>query len=193
MTIKVKVKKHKENAMAYLLWLDCEMTGLNPAEHTILELAVILTDMHLAHMYAEGDWIFHHPFNTLPPMDSSIQQMHLVSGLLEKVTSGGLSYTAVENEILALLQRHTPDGPIYLTGNSIHTDSGFIKKYLPRVAAKLHYRIVDISSLKVLIQSWYPHDKHAVYNKKNAHRAVDDINESINELKHYRKYFFKEV
>ena len=157
------------------LWLDMEMTGLDPNTEAILEVAAVVTDMQLVNQSE----------TYLSKMDEWNQTHHRDSGLLDLVRKQGRPQNIVENELVNLCERHFPDEGVILAGNSIFQDRLFIQKHMPRFFLKLHHRMLDVSAWKVVMTTRY----RLKYEKKNAHRAIDDIFESIAELEFYLEYF----
>lgn len=170
-----------------LLWLDLEMTGLNEQIDTILEVAVVITDYNFE-VLAENAWVVHHSDSVLENMNEWCKKHHGASGLTEKVRTSPHSLEQVEQELEKLTLDHFgkkigKDGAV-LAGNSIHNDRRFIDKYLPKFADQLHYRMIDVSSFKEIFK-----EKYSIkMEKKNSHRAIEDIHESITELKHYLSF-----
>ncbi|MBI3317477.1 MAG: oligoribonuclease [Candidatus Omnitrophica bacterium] len=176
--------KHKTN----LVWMDLEMTGLDPEKERIIEIATLITDKDL-NVIAEGpNLVIHQPARVLRAMDDWNQKHHKKSGLLDAVKASRVSIRQAERETLRFIKGYCFPKKSPLCGNSIHHDRLFLLKSMPRIHDYLHYRIVDVSSLKFLIQSWYPKDKK-LKKKKSAHRALEDIQASIDELKHYREHY----
>lgn len=173
-----------------LLWLDLEMTGLNADVDVILEIAVIATDINLETVIEGPVFTIHQPEDQLALMIPWVRNLHTKSGLLQRVETSKVSVHEAEKEVLEFV-RDTCDKDFYLAGNSIYQDRTFLKRYMPTLHEKAHYRVVDVSSLKVLIEGWYPHSPESSFKKSKAHRALEDVRESIAELKHYRKFFFK--
>lgn len=170
-----------------LLWIDCEMTGLNYEKDEILEIAYILTDSDF-NFISEGNWVIHHTDETLDKMDDWCKYMHGKSDLISKAKESTFTYEFVEAQIMNMLNENTLRQEVFITGNSVYNDFVFIKKIFPRIAHWIHYRIVDVSSFKIILTEWY---RGKTYFKKNKqHRALEDIKESINELKFYKKNFF---
>jgi oligoribonuclease len=172
--------------------MDLEMTGLDPLRHTILEIATLITDDNLE-LVAEGpDLVVHAPPDALAAMDQVVQTMHARSGLLEAVESSTLSVADAGRMTLEFLRLHIPQaGTVPLCGNSIGTDRRFLAAQVPEVDNFLHYRSVDVSSIKELVRRWYP-DVYANGPKKaGAHRALGDILESVGELRYYRDRVFR--
>ncbi len=176
--------------MNLLVWIDCEMSGLNPENNHILELAVVITDINSLEPIASKEIIINHDENILTEMDDWNTDQHKKSGLWDKVLKSSCSYSNTESELIEFLSNYTQKKCVHLAGNSVYHDLAFLKIHLPKVANWMHYRIVDISSLKVLIQAWYSEKPDLLFNKKNNHRALDDIYESIAELKYYKNNFF---
>ncbi|MCK6553083.1 oligoribonuclease [Candidatus Binatia bacterium] len=173
-----------------LVWVDLEMSGLDPDRHAILEIATLITDAELA-VLAEGPVIaIAHPAPTLEAMDQWNREHHGASGLTARVLASTVSVQAAEEETLAFVRRHCSERQSPLCGNSIHQDRRFIARYMPRFDNYLHYRNVDVSTVKELVRRWYPQGP-ALPEKKHAHLALDDIRESIAELRFYRENFFR--
>lgn len=165
------------------LWLDLEMTGLEATRDRILEAAVIITDRQWQELECWETAVCQ-PAEVLAGMNDWCQQHHRDSGLLERVPEG-ISESALDARLTDCVARHFGDVPAILCGNSIHQDRKFIDRYLPQFASRLHYRMLDVSSFKVLFQEVY--GQH--YPKQNRHRALDDIRESIAELSFYQGFF----
>ena len=174
-----------------LAWMDLEMTGLDPARHTIVEIATLLTSDDLE-LVAEGpDLIIHATGDQLAAMDDFVTNMHTKSGLLEEIRQSTLSLEEAGAKTLAFLREHIPEArTVPLCGNSIGTDRRFLAKHLPELEDFLHYRSVDVSTIKELARRWYPDAYAAAPDKVGAHRALDDIRESLEELRHYRATVF---
>ncbi|TPX36894.1 hypothetical protein SeLEV6574_g07960 [Synchytrium endobioticum] len=173
-----------------LVWIDCEMTGLDLTVDHIIEIAVIITDGHL-NIIAEGpNIIVHQPKSVLDGMNEWCTKHHGESGLTASVLASIISTTQAEAQILAFLEAHkVPKGKVPLAGNSVHADKAFLKKEMPLLVDFLHYRIVDVSTVKELWRRWYPNVTPP--QKKWTHRALDDIKESIAELQFYHDNIFK--
>lgn len=174
-----------------LVWVDLEMTGLDVHRHVIVEVAALVTDADL-NILGEGvDLVVHATEEELAQMDDFVTSMHGNSGLTEQIRESTVTMEQAEDAVLALIAEHcSPDHPAPLAGNSIGTDRTFIREQMPRLDAALHYRMVDVSSIKELARRWYP---KAYYNqpaKGLAHRALADIVESIRELDYYRRAVF---
>ena len=171
--------------------MDLEMTGLEPDRHTIVEIATIITDDDLE-IVAEGpDLVVHQPESALAEMDDFVTNMHTRSGLLDQIRASELSLEDAGAQTLAFIKEHVPQpGTVPLCGNSIGTDRRFLDRYLPEIEHHLHYRCVDVSTIKELVRRWHPDVLKKVPNKKTSHRALDDIRESIDELRFYRSAVF---
>lgn len=173
-----------------LIWIDLEMSGLKPETDHILEIATVVTDKEL-NILAEGPTlVIHQPDTVLDAMDEWCTTHHGQSGLTEKVRQSAVSLSDAETETLAFVQQWVEKGASPLCGNSIWQDRRFLIKYMPMLDAYFHYRIIDVSTLKELAVRWQPNILAGV-QKKGSHRALDDIVESIDELKHYRQSFLK--
>ncbi len=178
------------NTNQNLVWMDLEMTGLDPEVARILEVATLVTDSAL-NLIAEGPVIYVRQSEALiAGMDEWNTKHHNESGLISLIRAQGISEQEAERSTLAFLKEHTTARVSPLCGNSIGQDRRFLVKYMPELEDFLHYRNVDVSTVKELAVRWRP-DIAASHKKKNAHRALDDIQESIEELKHYRTHFFK--
>lgn len=174
-----------------LIWMDLEMTGLDPFKDHILELAVIVTDSQLE-VVAEGPCIaLHQPEDILAAMDEWNRQHHGDSGLIDRVRFSQHDEASAEQAMLGFLQAHCQAGKSPLCGNSICQDRRFLARFMPRLEAFFHYRNLDVSTLKILAQRWAPAVAEA-FKKHNRHEALADIRESIAELRHYRAAFLRE-
>lgn len=174
-----------------LVWVDLEMTGLDLERHVIVEVAALVTDADL-NIIGEGvDLVVHATEDELAQMDDFVTDMHSSSGLTEKIRSSTLTLAEAEDAVLALIAEHCdPEHPAPLAGNSIATDRSFIREQMPRLDKALHYRMVDVSSIKELARRWYPKAYYNQPDKGMAHRALADIVESIRELDYYRRAIF---
>src|SRR5580698_460062 len=171
--------------------MDLEMTGLDPARHVIVEIATLLTDDHLQTVAEGPDIVIHATAEELEQMDDVVVAMHTRSGLLAAIQSSTTSLAEAGEQTLAFLKTHIPDvRSVPLCGNSIGTDRRFLAAQLPDVENFLHYRSIDVSSVKELCRRWYPEVLAAVPPKREAHRALGDIRESIAELAYYRSTIF---
>ena len=171
--------------------MDLEMTGLDPDRHVIVEIATLLTNDDLE-LVAEGpDLIVHASELELAEMDDFVTNMHTRSGLLDQITTSTVSLEEAGRQTMAFLQEHIPEPrTVPLCGNSIGTDRRFLAKQLPEVEEYLHYRSIDVSTLKELARRWHPKAFRSAPKKGGAHRALDDIRESLDELRHYRSTLF---
>jgi oligoribonuclease len=174
-----------------LLWLDMEMTGLEPDKERIIEIATILTDGQLNEIAAGPELVIHQDDAVLAAMDSWNKKHHGGSGLVDRVRSSDVSDGAAEAATLSFLNAHISgnDRPV-LAGNSIHQDRRFIRRYMTKLDTRLHYRMVDVSTIKELARRWYPQAISKQPSKRESHRALDDVRESIDELRYYRKAVF---
>ena len=172
-----------------LVWVDLEMTGLNPEIDTILEIAVIVTDNNLNVIKEGPSLVIHADDATLDRMHPEIKAMHASSGLTNRVKASKTTLVHAQQEIMNFLKQYAqPKSP--LCGNSILSDKSFLLKYMPEIIDFLHYRIIDVSTVKELVLRWYGNKPNARFSKAKTHRALDDIRESIAELTHYRRSFF---
>lgn len=173
-----------------LVWIDMEMTGLDPDTDHILEIATIVTDSDL-NVIAEGPVIaVHQSDEILDAMDEWCTRTHGESGLTDRVKKSSVSVEEAERQTLEFIEQHVNEGESPLCGNSVGQDRRFMYRYMPTLEAYLHYRIVDVSTLKELAKRWNPESLNG-FNKAGTHKALDDIRESIAELQHYRKTFLK--
>lgn len=176
---------------SYLIWIDLEMTGVDPAKDVILEIASIVTDSHLD-MVAEGPNIaISHPEEALSRMDDWCKRHHGASGLIDRIKASAHDCRDAEQMTLAFVEQHCKTGECPLCGNSVWQDRRFLVKYMPLLAEFLHYRNIDVSSIKELVRRWYP--ALPVFRKQKTHMALADIKESINELKYYRETVFLKI
>ena len=174
-----------------IVWVDCEMTGLEPDRHVLVEIAVIVTDAQLQPLDEGIDLVIHASDDELAEMDDFVQNMHDSSGLTEQIRSARLSVADAEQQVLDYVKKFVPvAGAAPLAGNSIATDRMFITKYMPELDGFLHYRMIDVSSVKELARRWYPKVYSGQPQKGLSHRALSDIRESIQELEFYRRAMF---
>jgi len=180
--------------LGVLVWMDLEMTGLDPATEVIVEIATLITDDEL-NIVAEGpDLVIHQPEPVLKAMDPFVVEMHTTSGLLVAIRESTVTLEHAGAATLEFIKQHIAEPrTIPLCGNSIGTDRRFLAKYLPEIENFLHYRSVDVSTIKELVKRWYPGLEISRPTKSGAHRALDDVHESIRELKFYRENVFKEI
>lgn len=173
-----------------LVWVDMEMTGLEPETDRIIEVAMIVTDMHL-NVLAEGPVLaIHQSDETLDKMDAWNKGTHGRSGLIDRVKASTVSEEQAEAEFLAFMRQWVPKGKAPMCGNTIGQDRRFMVKYMPKLEAFFHYRNIDVSTLKELGRRWKP-EMVAGFKKAQKHTALADIIESIEELKYYREHFIK--
>ncbi|HYF47635.1 MAG TPA: oligoribonuclease [Acidimicrobiales bacterium] len=174
-----------------LVWMDLEMTGLDHERDVIVEIATIVTDDEL-NILAEGpDLVIHADDEALGRMGEVVRNMHSGSGLLDQIKASTLTVEEAGAQTLAFIKEHVPEPrTVPLCGNSIGTDRRFLAKWLPEIEAHLHYRSVDVSSVKELAKRWYPEAVTKAPSKHGTHRALDDIRESIAELRYYREAVF---
>jgi oligoribonuclease len=177
-----------------LVWLDLEMTGLDVARHVIVEVAALVTDARLTPLDDGVDVVVHQPPAALAEMDDTVRTMHTRSGLLPAIEASTVSLAEAGEQVLAYVRRHvdTP-GVAPLCGNSIGVDRRFLDRQLPELDAYLHYRSIDVSSLKELCRRWYPAVFKKRPGKKETHRALDDVHESIAELAYYRDAMLRPI
>jgi oligoribonuclease len=171
-----------------LVWLDCEMTGLNPEHDRILEIAVIVTDPHLNNRVEGPVFVIHQSDALLNGMDAWNKGTHGKSGLIDKVKASLVTEAEAESALIAFLSPFVPAGASPLCGNSISQDRRFLVKYMPKLEAFFHYRNIDVSTLKELAKRWRPEVADA-FKKQQKHTALADVHESIEELAHYRTHF----
>jgi oligoribonuclease len=175
-----------------LVWMDLEMTGLDPGRNVIVEIATLVTDDDL-NVVAEGpDLVVHQPADALALMEPVVRDMHTRSGLLTAIEASTLSLEDAGAQTLAFIKEHVPEPrSVPLAGNSIGTDRRFLAAHLPEIEDWLHYRCIDVSSIKELARRWYPDAVAAAPHKAGGHRALDDIRESLAELRYYRAAVFR--
>ncbi|MQS12336.1 oligoribonuclease [Streptomyces kaniharaensis] len=173
-----------------LVWIDCEMTGLDLDRDALVEVAALVTDSEL-NILGEGvDVIIRPPAEALANMPEVVRAMHTASGLLDELEHG-VTLAEAEERVLAYVRQHVPEpGRTPLCGNSVATDRGFLARDMPALEGHLHYRIVDVSSIKELARRWYPKAYYNSPQKGGNHRALADIRESIDELRYYREAVF---
>ncbi|MCO5990470.1 oligoribonuclease [Actinoallomurus spadix] len=173
-----------------LVWIDCEMTGLDLRRDALIEIAALVTDSELNILDAGIDLVIKPPEEAVEQMSKVVRDMHTTSGLLD-VLPGGITLAEAENRVLEYVRSHVPGvKKAPLCGNSIATDRSFLARDMPALDAHLHYRMIDVSSIKELARRWYPRAYFASPEKKGGHRALADITESITELRYYREAVF---
>ncbi len=173
-----------------LVWIDCEMTGLDLTKDALVEIACIVTDGELNALDEGLDVLIKPPAEALDGMDEVVREMHTTSGLLAELPDG-LSVAEAQDLVLAYIRQHVPESrKVPLCGNSIATDRAFLARDMPELDSFLHYRMVDVSSVKELARRWYPRAYFASPEKHGGHRALADIRESIREMRYYREAIF---
>jgi oligoribonuclease len=173
-----------------LVWIDCEMTGLDLKADALIEVAALVTDFELNVLGDGIDLVIKPPAEALEQMNDFVRSMHESSGLLEELDHG-ITMAEAEERVLAYIQEHCPDNSRPpLAGNTVATDRAFLARDMPQLEAFLHYRIVDVSSIKELARRWFPRAYFQAPAKRGNHRALADIQESIEELRYYREAVF---
>jgi oligoribonuclease len=173
-----------------MVWIDCEMTGLSLSNDALIEVAALVTDSELNVLGDGVDIVIRPPAEALTTMPEVVRQMHTASGLLAEL-DGGTTLEAAEAQVLEYVRKHVPDrGKAPLCGNSVGTDRGFLLRDMPTLESHMHYRIVDVSSVKELARRWYPRAYFNSPEKNGNHRALADIRESIAEMRYYREAIF---
>ncbi|MCG5212709.1 oligoribonuclease [Streptosporangium sp. KLBMP 9127] len=173
-----------------LVWIDCEMTGLDLGRDALVEVACVITDGELNQLDEGVDVVIKPPPEALEQMSDVVREMHTASGLLPEL-GGGVTLAEAESMVLDYIRTHVPESKrAPLCGNSIATDRAFISRDMPTVDSYLHYRMIDVSSIKELVRRWYPRVYFAAPEKQGGHRALADITESIRELRYYRAAVF---
>ncbi|WP_344576057.1 oligoribonuclease [Streptomyces lunalinharesii] len=173
-----------------MVWIDCEMTGLSLANDALIEVAALVTDSELNVLGDGIDVVIRPPAEALTTMPEVVRQMHTASGLLAELDTG-TTLEEAEAQVLAYIKQHVPEpGKAPLCGNSVGTDRGFLLRDMPTLESYLHYRIVDVSSVKELARRWFPRAYFNSPDKNGNHRALADIRESIAELRYYREAVF---
>lgn len=170
-----------------IVWIDCEMTGLDLSRDALVEVAAVVTDSEL-HVLGDGvDVVVTPPVEALEQMDPFVRDMHTSSGLLEELPAG-LTLAEAQDQVMTYLREWVPEaGKAPLAGNSVGTDKAFLEREMPELVNHLHYRVIDVSSIKELARRWYPRIYFASPAKNGGHRALADILESIDELRYYRE------
>jgi oligoribonuclease len=174
-----------------LVWLDCEMTGLDPDKERLIEIAIVITGPHLTPRIEGPVLVIHQSDALLVAMDAWNKGTHGRSGLIDKVKASTVSEAEAEKLILEFITRYVPKGASPLCGNTISQDRRFLVKYMPKLEAYLHYRNLDVSTLKELAKRWRP-DVYSGFRKAQKHTALADVHESIDELIHYRTHFLRD-
>ncbi|WP_334153694.1 oligoribonuclease [Tepidimonas sp.] len=173
-----------------LVWIDCEMSGLDPEAERLLEVAVVVTGPHL-HPRIEGPvLVIHQSDAVLDAMDAWNKGTHGRSGLIDKVRASRVTEAEAEQQLLDFIRRYVPKGASPMCGNSVGQDRRFLVRYMPRLEAYFHYRNLDVSTLKELARRWRP-EVYGAFKKQQRHTALADVHESIDELAHYREHFLR--
>jgi oligoribonuclease len=181
---------NSERSQDRIVWIDCEMTGLDLTADALIEVAALVTDSQLTVLGDGVDVVIRPPDGTLEKMEDVVRTMHTSSGLLDELNAG-ITLEAAQDAVLSYVRTWVPEprrAP--LAGNSVGTDRGFLARDMRELETHLHYRIVDVSSIKELARRWYPRIYFASPSKNGGHRALADIRESIEELKYYREVLF---
>ena len=185
-TVSVTLGKSDEN----LVWLDCEMSGLDPEKERLLEIAVVITSPDLSVRVESPVYVIHQSDAVLDGMDAWNKGTHGRSGLIDKVKASTMDEAQVEAALLAFIKRYVPKAGSPMCGNTISQDRRFLVKYMPKFEAYFHYRCLDVSTLKELAKRWHP-EIFKLFKKQQAHTALADVHESIDELVHYRTQFLR--
>ena len=180
------LKKSDQN----LVWLDCEMTGLDPEKERIIEIAVVVTGPELSPRIEGPVLVIHQSDALLDQMDKWNTGTHGRSGLTDKVKASCLTEALAETQLLAFLSAYVPKGTAPMCGNTIGQDRRFLVRYMPKLEAFFHYRNIDVSTFKELAKRWRP-DVYSAFKKRQSHTALADVHESIDELEHYRTHFLR--
>ena len=173
-----------------LIWLDCEMSGLDPEKERLLEIAVIVTGPQLTPRIEGPVLVIHQTDELLGQMDNWNKGTHGRSGLIDKVKASSVTEEDAEKQLLVFLAQYLPKGMSPMCGNTISQDRRFLVKYMPKLEAFCHYRNVDVSTFKELAKRWRP-EVYSAFKKRQSHMALADVHESIDELEHYRTHFLK--
>lgn len=173
-----------------LIWIDMEMSGLDPEVERVLEIAIVITDAQLNTVAEAPVFVIHQPDSVLDAMDNWNKSTHGKSGLTERVKASKLSEADVEKQMIDFLSAYVPSGVSPICGNSVHQDRRFLVKYLPKLDAYFHYRMIDVSTIKELVRRWKPEVIGGMV-KHGKHEALADIHESIEELRYYRAQVMK--
>jgi oligoribonuclease len=173
-----------------LVWLDCEMTGLDPEKERLLEIAVVITGPHLSPRIEGPVLVIHQSDAQLQQMDAWNKGTHGKSGLIDKVKASTLSEAEAEQQLLDFIKQYVPKSASPMCGNTISQDRRFLVRYMPKLEAHFHYRNLDVSTLKELSRRWKP-EVYSSFKKQQRHTALADVHESIDELAHYREHFIR--
>jgi oligoribonuclease len=182
--------ENSERSQDRIVWIDCEMTGLDLRADALIEVAALVTDSQLTVLGEGVDVVIRPPDGVLEHMEDVVRNMHTSSGLLDELDAG-ITLEAAQTAVMEYVRQYVPEPrKAPLAGNSVGTDRGFLARDMPELESHLHYRIVDVSSIKELARRWYPRIYFASPSKSGGHRALADIQESIEELKYYREVLF---
>ncbi len=173
----------------HMVWIDCEMTGLNVETDALIEVAAIVTDGELNQLGEGVSVVIKPPKKALDQMIEFVHDMHVTSGLLPELDDG-LTMADAQAEVLDYIKEHVPEGKAPLAGNTVGMDKVFLERDMPELSAWLHYRVIDVSSIKELARRWYPRAYFQSPEKTGGHRALGDIQDSIRELRYYREAVF---
>ncbi len=179
------------NSDSRVCWLDLEMTGLNADVDKILEIAALVADFDNNIIFQGLSAIIHYPETEIVMMDPWVKNQHTKSGLLKAVAESTTDLATIEKTFYDALKPYCISGKTFLAGNTIYQDRIFLKKYMPKIDALFHYRLIDVSTVKELVTKWYSQDPNSDFKKSKEHRALADVHESMAELAHYRAHFFK--
>lgn len=186
----VRIVSEDKAATDRIIWVDCEMTGLDLANDALIEVAVLVTDFNLTQLGDGVDVLIKPEQAALDQMNDFVRDMHTTSGLLDELENG-LTMAEAQDKVMAYISQYAPEaGKWPLGGNSVATDRAFLDRDMPQLSAHLHYRLIDVSSVKELARRWYPRAYFAAPRKDGGHRALADITESIAELRYYREAVF---
>lgn len=180
----LQLKKNDQN----LVWLDCEMTGLDPEKERLIEIAVVVTGPHLEPRVEGPVFVIHQSDELLDQMDAWNKGTHGRSGLIDKVKASTVTESQAQEALIAFLSQYVSAGDSPMCGNTIGQDRRFLAKYMPKLEAFFHYRNLDVSTLKELSKRWRP-EVYSSFKKQQKHTALADVHESIEELSHYREHF----
>lgn len=194
MSVSFKLKHPERGSMTQdqnnLIWLDMEMTGLNPDKDRIIEIAMLVTDSQLNIIAEAPVYVVHQSDAVLDSMDDWNKNTHGKSGLIDKVRISTLDEEEATQQVISFLQHHVPEGISPMCGNTVHQDRRFLARWMPQVESYFHYRNIDVSTLKELAKRWKPEIARGV-TKKGKHEALADIIESVEEMRYYRDHFIK--
>lgn len=173
-----------------LIWIDLEMTGVELEKDVILEIATVITDDNLEVVAHGPNLAIHQPDAVLYAMNQWCKEQHAKSGLIEAVQKSSINTAQAETQTIDFIKTYCPAEKGILCGSSVWQDRNFLKKYMPSIITYLYYKLIDVSSVQQLVKRWYPKNPLTNFVKQDTHRALPDVFESIEELRHYRKHFF---